>query len=138
MRETIGKVSDMAATFKIDFDAAKVTTIYAQMMSNMPGDLMESGIDDVLMNQTDTFRVPMPGLIWKAVEGEYNRRKAAVDRLKTALMIGNRKGWPQARESQGQLVDKKSLDDVVSGALKTLDAATQDFKQKARRHHRAS
>lgn len=132
IRHAAGRVIDMATTFRIECDPARVGSVYRQMLENMPPDLLDSGVDLVLTMQTDTFRMPMPGAIWKAVEGEYNRRKAAVDRLKTAKIIGDRRGW-EVEPPPGAYVEKKSLDDVVGGALKTLHAATQEFQKRKRR-----
>jgi len=131
MEAAILRVADMAIAFRIDCDPARVGKLYRDLLATVPADLLNAGIDLVLTETTDSFRVPLPGMILKAVMGEFQRRRAALDRLRTARMIGERRGWP-AETAPGEYMPKKSLDDLMAGVRETLDDHTRAFHQ----HHR--
>ena len=132
MRAAIGRVIDMALTFRIECDPARVSKLYRDLLSVLPADLLVTGIDLVLAETTDNYRVPLPGMILKAVMAEWQRRRANLDRLRTARMIGERRGWP-AETAPGEYIQKKDLDELLSGVRETLDDASAAFRSHGRR-----
>lgn len=128
----VGRIVEMATTFRVDCDPTKVAEAYQQMCAGMPGDLLSYGIDLVLSANTDTFRVPMPGHVWKAIMPEYNRRKGALDRLKTAKMIGDRRGYATTPGPEPDFMPKKDLDALMADVRAALGDATLKFKKQKR------
>ena len=125
MAVAIARVVKMAATFAISCDADAVTTAFRQSCSPIPGDLLLDAVDICLAKQTDSFRVVMPGMVWQVVDPEFRRRRAALDRLRTARMMGDRRGW-DGKSPDSDYVSKKSLDDLLDTVRKTLSAASAE------------
>lgn len=118
----VGRMAKFAARFTVKFDAKGVSEAFGQMCADMPGDLLDWGIREALRTSTDSYRPPMPGLVWEIVADEMKVRRAAVDRLTTALRFG-REDEPLPLDER---VSAETLDEVIQRVKRGLAMTSVD------------
>lgn len=103
-------------------DVESLFAVWATHCREMPGELLSSGLAQVLRNWTNTFCLPAPGAVWEQIEFELARMRRDLAKLEGARN--------EVAEDLDPLDRKlsKETDAVIADTLKLLKAKSAEVK----------